>query len=134
MCLISAFVLLAYPKVVFIMRANRVPGPGDSLVMLNLLVELALLVPGIVCGMASWILWRERRSERVPGRGWVIGASLLNIFMFLALSLLYGHVKGANVFWGAQAVGIVGLIVFSLVGGPLWGQLWRRRGLVDPSR
>jgi hypothetical protein len=28
------------------MRADRAPGPGDSVLMLDHLVELALLVPG----------------------------------------------------------------------------------------
>jgi hypothetical protein len=125
--LFSAFLLLAHPPLIFVVMKNRLPGPGDSLLALNLPIELALLIPGLACAAASWILGRELKSESVPGRGWVILASLLNIFVFLALSLLfaYAHAEGAQVMWAVQAVGAVGLIVFSRAGGPLWRRLPR---------
>jgi hypothetical protein len=122
MFLISAFLLLAHPPLVFVLLTNRAPGPNDSFLLLNLLVEIALLVPGIVGGVASWIVWRELRSDGVQGRRWVIIASLLNLLMFLGLSILFRHEKGANVFWAVLAVGLVGLIAFSRAGGPLWGR------------
>ncbi|HEV2201915.1 MAG TPA: hypothetical protein VGR73_19015 [Bryobacteraceae bacterium] len=95
------------------------PLPGDSLLPLNLLAELALLVPGIINGMASWVVWHQK-SEIAPGRGWVIVASLLNLLTFMGPSLLFSHEKGAGVLWVAQAIGMIGLIAFSRAGGPFW--------------
>ena len=94
MCIITAFGLLAHPKVVLFMLANR-----------RSAVATRCLCPTCLLSLPSWSLeyFGGSRVGFYPGRGWVITASALNILVFLALSLLYSHTKGASVFWAARS-------------------------------
>ena len=62
----------------------------------------------VLCGltsvfvMAAWICWRERRSEKVHGGGWVILACLLNILIFFGLPILYYYLEGPSGFWAVE--------------------------------
>lgn len=86
---------------------------------------LIAVLCGSVFGAASWLALRERRSEVVRGRGWLIGASLLNLLIFLAAPLASGYSSGVASFWAfegwfwvPQVIGVVGLIVFSQRSAP----------------
>ena len=81
---------------------------------------LFLVVCGFVFGVASWLALMEWKSEKVRGRRWLIGASLLSLCVSVSIPLIYGHSSGVNTFWDLerfflvpQMIGVVGLSIFS---------------------
>ena len=55
------------------------------------LFALCSLVAGLVFTMSAWVLWLERGSDQVRGRGWpILGCSLITL-LFIGLSLRLEH-------------------------------------------
>ena len=81
------------------------------------LILYFFLIPGTIFAMASYVAWRERRSERVRGKGWTTMASLLNVLMpvvpLLGDFLRVGRSWKTTLILGIPVVfGIIGLLAF----------------------
>ena len=89
---------------------------------------LAFLAMTIIFGVASWVAWRERRSEShiVRGRVWVMAASILAVLIFVGSPFAFYNKEGMSAVWQFErlfaiptGIVILGLIAFS----PAWWHL-----------
>jgi hypothetical protein len=104
--------------------------PRSVTLLQAVLRDSAFLVVAIISGMASWICWRERNSDRMRGRSWPITASLFSLLTSIGPMVLYYHTEGPGTFWLVerlfaipQAIGVIGLIVS-----------WRTRAALSSSK
>ena len=105
------FGILSFASLTMPLRQPSLSGPVASPIDVSC---------GLVFAVASWFALRGRSSEVVPGRRWLLVASLLSLLMFASAALAIGYANGILSFWAweawfwfPQAIGVVGLIVFS---------------------